>query len=293
MTATAAIVPGGRRPRSMSRRGRWREAMRLVITSLAALAIVGLPLYTVVITALKPVDEARAVTVDLPSRIALFENVATVFDDGEVMRGFLNSVVVTVPTLALTLVLGATAAWVFGRARDRTPRFLYYLVLTGIMLPPAIVSTIRVLGAMNLGGIQLGLVLFYVGTQLGGAIFLMTGFVKGIPFELEEAARIDGASAPRILWSIIIPALRPAILVSGVFLMLTVWNDFFYAFFILRDPDDRTMPLGLYGFAAANMFQFNWSLIFTYILLTSIPILVVFLAAQKRIVAGLLGGVGK
>ncbi|MCY7413687.1 MAG: carbohydrate ABC transporter permease [Salinibacterium sp.] len=274
-------------------RTRALTVVRLTVTWIAAIALVGIPLYVIVLTALKPADEARSVNIDLPSRIGLLENLAIVIGDGEALRGFINSCIVTVPAIVVTLLLAASAAWIFGRARHRVPRVLYYLVITGIMLPPAIVATIRVLGVVGLDGTQLGLILFYCGTQIGGAVFLMTGFVKGIPYEMEEAARIDGASALRILWSIILPSLRPVILVAGVYLMLTVWNDFFYAFFILRDPDHRTMPLGLYGFAAANMFQFNWSLIFTYVLLTSIPIVVAFLIAQKRIVSGLLGGIGK
>lgn len=287
---TAPSIP---RRGSQARRERRLTTIRLIATWAAALSLVGIPLYVIILTALKPVEEARSVTITLPTRIGFFDNLATVLDDGDALRGFINSCIVTMPALAVTLLLAATAAWVFGRARTRMPRFLYYLVITGIMLPPAIVATIRVLGVVGIEGTQLGLILFYCGTQIGGAVFLMTGFVKGIPYEMEEAARLDGASALRILWSVILPSLRPVILVSGVYLMLTIWNDFFYAFFILRDPGDRTMPLGLYGFAAANMFQYNWSLIFTYVLLTSLPVVIAFLFAQKRIVSGLLGGVGK
>ncbi|WP_308798204.1 carbohydrate ABC transporter permease [Agromyces silvae] len=277
----------------LARRRRRREGLRLSLTLIAALALVGLPLYVLVITAMKPVDEARRVTIDPPTQFAFFDNLATVLEDGTALRGFINSCIVAVPTILITLLLAACAAWVFGRSRSRKLNILYYVVITGIMLPPAIIPTVRVLQTLGLDGNHVGLIFFYCGTQLGAAVFLITGFVKGVPYELEEAARLDGAGPLRVFWSVILPSLRPAVLVSGVYLTLTVWNDFFYAYFVLSTPAQRTMPLGLYGYASANLFQYNWGLVFSYVLLTSVPIVIVFLLAQKRIVSGLLGGAGK
>lgn len=267
--------------------------MRVALTSLAVLLVVGLPLGVVLLTSVKPLDEATVVNLSLPSRFAFFENVAAIFEQADVVRAFGNSMLITVPTIIVTLFLAALAAWVFARTRSRLPRILYYLMIAGIMLPPAVISTIRVLDTAGLNSSYLGISLFYIGTQMGAAIFLITGFVKGIPEEIEEAARMDGASALRVFVSIILPMLRPILLVAGVSLTLLVWNDFFYAFFILGDPALRTMPLELYGFASANAYQYNWGLIFTYVVMTSLPLLILFLVAQRHIVSGLLGGAGK
>ena len=158
------------------------------------------------------------------------------------------------------------------------------------MLPPAIVTTLKVLDTLGLAGTQAGLILFYCGSQLSIAIFLMTGFIKGIPFEMEEAARIDGAGTFRVFWSIILPSLRPVLLTTGIILTLFIWNDFLTPFFLLPSTDQQTLPLGLYNFASANQYELNWNLIFTQVLLVSLPLLIVYVIAQRKVVSGLLGG---
>lgn len=258
--------------------------------SLAAVVIVVFPLYLLVLTVLKPTSEAHSVNMRLPTRIAFLDNLSTVFSEENAIRGFINSLLITIPSVFLLLFFGAMAAWVFARGRRHPVKAIYYVAISGVMLPPTIVSTLRVLALLHLDGTQIGLILFYVGTQMSIAIFLMTGFVKGIPFEIEEAARIDGAGTLRVFWSVILPALRPVLLTTGVILTLFIWNDFLTPFFLLPNVDQQTLPLGLYNFASANTYELNWNLIFTQVLLVSLPLLVLYIVAQRRIVGGLLGG---
>ncbi|WP_309616965.1 carbohydrate ABC transporter permease, partial [Salinibacterium sp.] len=206
---------------------------------------------------------------------------------------FFNSLLITVPAITLLLLFGSLAAWVFARGRSRTLNAVYYAAISGVMLPPAIVSTLQVLSVLGLSGSRIGLILFYTGTQLSISIFLMTGFVKAIPFEIEEAARLDGAGTLRVFFSVILPSLRPVLLTTGVVLALFIWNDFLTPFFLLPNSREQTMPLGLYNFASANTYELNWNLIFTQVLLVSLPLLIVFIVAQKRIIGGLLGGAVK
>ena len=269
------------------------NAIRLVVLWLFAAIVVLFPLYLAVLTALKPTAEARSVNMKLPTRLEFFDNLATVVSQGNTIQGFFNSLIVTVPAVLLLLFFGSMAAWVFARGRKRTVKALYYVAISGVMLPPTIVSTLRVLEVLHLDGTQIGLISFYSGTQLSISIFLMTGFVKGVPFEIEEAARIDGAGTLRVFWSVILPSLRPVLLTTGVILTLFIWNDFLTPFFLLPDSSDQTLPLGLYNFASANTYELNWNLIFTQVILVSLPLLVLFIAVQKRIVGGLLGGAVK
>ena len=292
-SGTCSNTHRGTGRRRVNRRSRRNTAIRLVALSFGAVVIVVFPLYLLVLTALKPTSEAHSVGMTLPTRIAFLDNLATVFSEGNTIRGLINSVLITIPSVTLLLFFGAMAAWVFARGRRHSVKAIYYIAISGVMLPPTIVSTLRVLAFLHLDGSQVGLILFYSGTQLSIAIFLMTGFVKGIPLEIEEAARIDGAGTLRVFWSIIVPSLRPVLLTTGVILTLFIWNDFLSPFFVLPNTDQQTLPLGLYNFASANTYDLNWNLIFTQVLLVSFPLFVLFIFAQRRIVGGLLGGAVK
>lgn len=254
------------------------------------IVLIGTPLYLALVTASKTGEQAKRVSLEFPDPFVLWENLARVVIDGNGITGLLNSAFVTVPAIVLTLFFGAMAAWVFARGKARPIQALYYLAVAGILLPPSIITTIRVLQATGLYGGQVGLVLFYCGAYMGVAIFLMTGFVKAIPFSLEEAAQLDGAGTLRVFWHVIVPSLRPVLLTSGVFLALGIWNDFFYAYFLLPDPANATLPLGLFNFASANQYELNWNLIFAHAVFTSAPLLILFMFAQRRIISGFLGG---
>jgi raffinose/stachyose/melibiose transport system permease protein len=276
-----------------TRRARHFSALQLVPTWIAALVVVGGPIYLMIATASKPTAEAHSVDASLPTKFDLLHNISTVIDEGNTLSGLLNSVLITVPAVVLLLLFGSMAAWVFARVKSRATTALYFVAISGVMLPPAIVATIKLLSTLGLSGSRIGLILFYGGTQLSIAIFLMTGFVKAIPFEIEEAARIDGAGTWRIYRSIILPSLRPVLLTASIVLTLFIWNDFLTPFFLLSSPGEQTLPLGLYNFASANQYQLNWNFIFTQILLVSLPLLILYISAQRKIVGGLLGGSGK
>lgn len=278
------------RSRSDKSRARATSALRFSILWVVALVVVLGPMVLIVITALKPTDEAHSVNLRLPTRVEFWQNLHTVLTEGNVVQGFLNSLLISVPSILLLLFFGSMCAWVFARSKKRSVKVIYYIAISGIMLPPTIVTTLRVLDAIGLSDTQIGLILFYAGTQLSIAIFLMTGFVKSIPIELEEAASIDGAGTLRVYWSIILPSLRPVLLTTAVILSLVIWNDFMTPFFLLPNQSEQTLPLGLYNFASANTYELNWNLIFTQIMLVSMPLLILYLVAQRRIVSGLLSG---
>ena len=258
-----------------------------------AVLLVGFPFWFVVVTAGKDSQSSRLLSAAPPANWHLLENLGTVVRDGQAARGFLNSCLVTAPAIVLTLLLGAAAAWIFARTTNKLVGALYYVAISGILLPPAVVSSVSVLRVLGLDGTRTGLVLFYFGMYFSLSVFLMTGFVKSIPMEIEDAARIDGCSTLRMFGSIILPMLRPILWTTGIFLMLQIWNDFFYAFFLLRGETRHTLPLGLYAFASAQQHELNWNLIFADVLLVSAPILAVFLIGQRGIVRGLMAGIGK
>ncbi|CAN5575139.1 carbohydrate ABC transporter permease [soil metagenome] len=268
-------------------------ARRVGLLAFAFVAVV-LPLWLVLVNSLKVGGEANALGLGLPQEWAATENYGTVFFDGEFVRGLGNTLLVAIPTIVIVVVLGGLASWAIARSRRRAATLLYYLSISGVLIPPAIVTSIAVLRALGVHGTHLGLVLFYSGIFMAFAVFLVTGFVKTIPFELEEAARIDGAGSMTIFFRVIFPLMAPISVTAGFILLLFMWNDFWYAFFMLSGPEKRTLVLGLFNFVSGIQYQIRWNLVFANVILVSIPLVVVFVLAQRRIVAGLLGtGGGK
>lgn len=276
----------------MSRRTRGRILLLAKYGTLSVIAFVLViaPFWVVLVNSFKTYGEAQRMGLGLPSEWAIVENYREVFDKADVLNGLRNSLLVTVSSIAALILLGAGAAWVFARSTRRLDRAAYYLVVLGIFIPPAVVTTIAMLRTVGLYGGHPGLVVFYLGAFLPLTIFLMTGFIRSIPIELEDAARIDGCGHLGVFLRIILPLLKPVIATAVVLLMILIWNEFFWGFFALKGTANNTLPLGLYYVQSQAQYQIRWNLVFTHIVLVSVPLLVVYVVAQRRIMSGLTGG---
>jgi raffinose/stachyose/melibiose transport system permease protein len=263
------------------------------VTLVVAAVTIGIPLWLVAVTSVKPQAEAIKPNLSLPQHMQAAENYRQTFDEGKIVQGFVNSVLVVVPSVVLVLLLGAGAAWVFARRKGRLVGTLYALSISGLLLPPAVITIVMELRQLGLAGTQLGMIAVYTGMYLSTSIFFMTGFIRNLPEELEEAARMDGASPPRVFFQVILPLLRPVIATATIMVMLFAWSDIFYAFFVLGGGEKATLPLNLYQVANAQLYLNNWHLVFAYVVMMSLPMVAVFVIAQRRIVAGITSGAVK
>ncbi|TDC71736.1 carbohydrate ABC transporter permease [Streptomyces hainanensis] len=270
----------------------WRWVRPAVVVGLAALAV-GVPLWLVLATAAKPQAEAVRPNLDPPDAWQPGRNYSDALSEGEMLRGLVNSLLVIVPAVLLVLVLGAGAAWVFARRRGRLVAAAYAVCVSGLLLPPAIITIVLQLRQLGLAGTRPGMIAVYTAMYLSTSIFFMTGFIRSIPHELEEAARIDGAGPLRVFVRVVLPLLRPVIATATIMVMLYAWSDVFYAFFVLGGGDAATLPINLYQVASAQLYLNNWHLIFAYVVLMSLPMIAVFLVAQRRIVSGITSGAVK
>jgi raffinose/stachyose/melibiose transport system permease protein len=262
---------------------------RAVLLAVALLVGVALPAWIVIVNSIKPSGEAQHVSVALPSRVS-FDAFAMVLNEGKLLLGYANSFAILVATLLLLLTFGSVTAWVLARTRRRIGRLAYYLAVAGIAVPPAVVTSVWVLRSIGLYGDRPGIVLFYTATFLSLTIFLIAGFVRSIPIELEEAARIDGCSWFDVFARVVAPLLVPVLTTATIVLSVFIWNEFFYAFFLLNGSERATVPLGLYTVASQGLFQLRWNVIFAHVILASIPMVVLFTLGQRRIMSGLLSG---
>jgi raffinose/stachyose/melibiose transport system permease protein len=279
------------RPAAGGRTGTWRT-LQPVVALLAVVVLIGMPLWIVVVTAGKTQGEALNPNLALPTTWQYLENFSAVWDQGRLPAGFFGSLLIMVPAVIGVLVLGSLASWVLARRSTRRYAVLYALAISGIVLPPAVVTIVLLLRQLGLAGTAVGMIGVYMGMYMSTVIFFVTGFVRTIPHELEEAARVDGAGPLRVFGTIILPLLVPVLSTATILICLYVWNDVFYAFFVVGGRLD-TLPLNLFQVASAGLYLDNWHLIFAYVILMSLPLLVVFIVAQRKIISGITSGAVK
>lgn len=268
------------------------QTLHALIVIFVTVTLLGIPLWMIIVTAGKSQQEAVIPNMSLPQDWQLLENFQTVITDGEMLKAFTGSVIVTAPSVFISLLFGAMAAWILARRTSKGMAAIYALFISGVILPPSVITIMMLLRYMGLAGSATGMISVYVGIYLSIVIFFITGFVRTIPPSLEESARIDGASPHRIFFSIIFPLLRPTLASATILIVLYIWNDVFYALFILSGKMN-TLPLNLYKVASAGEHLNNWHLIFAYIILMTLPLLIIFILGQRRIISGITGGAVK
>lgn len=276
----------------VNKRSKTGTIVHAVLVVLVMLVLLGVPFWLLIVTAGKSQAEAIRPTMSLPNHWQLLQNFSTVITDGKMVKAFFGSVIVTVPSVFLALLLGSMASWVLARRATKPMTVVYALSISGLVLPPAVVTVMMLLKIIGLSGTALGMIGVYVGIYLSTVIFFVTGFIRTIPISLEEAARMDGASPMRIFFTIILPLLGPTLATATILVTLYIWNDVFYSLFILSGKMDL-LPLNLYNVASAGLYLNNWHLIFAYIILMSLPLLIIFALAQRKIISGITGGAVK
>jgi multiple sugar transport system permease protein len=257
-----------------------------LVTALAVLAVLWLaPLVWAVLTSLK--YEADTTTVPLevvPERGFTLEAYTTVLTNGNLVTWFFNSTVVTLVVTVLTVALCAAAAYGFSRMRFRGRRVLFALTVAGIMVPPQIliVPLYRQMVAWGLADTYLGIILPQL--VVPAMVFILKKFFDGIPHELEEAARMDGAGSLRIFLQIVLPLSRSILAAVAIFVFIHAWNNFLWPFIITSDPGLMTLPVGLVQ--VQSSFGVRYAQVMASAILAGLPLVVAFMLFQRQIVRG-------
>ena len=274
---------------ALQRPSRIFQPLAVLLTMIFSL---GVPFWVIIVTAGKSAVEARQPNLALPSNWEFSKNISSTFSEGNMGIASLGSLLLLIPSVFGVLLLGAMASWVLARRKTRGLSIAYTIGISGVIVPPAIVPIVLLLKQIGLQGTPLGLIGVYIGMYMSTVIFFITGFIRTIPIELEEAARVDGANPMRVFFRIIFPLLGPVIATATILVSLFIWNDVFYALFVVGGRLD-TLPLNLYQVASSGLYLQNWNLIFSYILLMTLPMLLVFIFAQRRIISGVTSGAVK
>jgi raffinose/stachyose/melibiose transport system permease protein len=257
-----------------------------ILTSL----IMVIPVYLIAINALKSSAQASSMGVDLPTAIHL-ENFSTVIENGKLVTSFFNSMLYASCSTALGTFFAAMAAFVLSRNRTPLNRFLYFFLIMGIALPINFFTLTKMMQVTHLINTKPGIIILYAATQIPFAVFLMYGFIESIPRELDEAAIIDGCGPIQLFVQVILPLLTPVLVTVGILSFLGVWNDFLLPLYYLNSSANWPMTLAVYNFFGRE--QQNWNLVSADILLTILPVIVIYLIGQRFILSGLTSGAVK
>lgn len=250
-----------------------------------------IPLALILFNSLKTSKAASEMNLKLPAFPIPFESFSTVIEKGKLAASFLNSCIYSIGSVTLCAILAAAASYVLCRNRTKLNHIIYMFIVLGITMPINYVALIKVMTVLHLMNSRLGIVLLYTAMQLPFSVFLIHGFVARIPVELDEAAVIDGCSPIRLFVSIILPLLKPALATVIVLTFLNTWNEFVSPLYFLSSSSKWPMTLSVYNFF--GMYFKDWNLVCADIMLTSVPVIVVYLLGQKYIVSGMTAGAVK
>lgn len=271
---------------------RWNWLRALVALVLAALFF--MPLYIVLAGVFKPTDEIVGNPLGLPLQPTL-ANLETVLGrpDGLYWSSLVNSLQITTISIVFATIISAMLAHYLVRSRSWIARATLVVLLCGLMVPPAVVlqPITEILRLLGLNGTLAGLVLVNIGYYLPFGVFVLMGFIRGIPIELEEAAQLDGASRFRVFWQVVFPLLRPATASCLIFFGVWIWNDFLNPLIILGPAAGTTVTVGLYRSIGERAADYGG--VFAFMVLASLPIIVLYVVLQRHFIKGLTGGATK
>jgi raffinose/stachyose/melibiose transport system permease protein len=268
----------------------WTVGIIAIIVSVVVFIV---PFVFVVLQASKSPSDASTLAFSWPKQWQFLANLRAVLatNGGLIWRAFLNSAILTVTSVTLTVILAAMAGYVLARRKTRWNWVVNFFVLAGLIVPPAVVPTIWVLQHLHLFGTLPGMILIEATFGLSFSILLFRAFVGTIPRELDEAAVLDGAGPFTLFFRVVLPLLRPVVVTVGVVMAVTVFNDFAGPLYFLPGNEHATVQLTLFTFQSQNLSFYN--LLFMDVLLITIPPLIAYILANRQLVAGLTSGAVK
>jgi multiple sugar transport system permease protein/raffinose/stachyose/melibiose transport system permease protein len=251
--------------------------------------VILMPFFWMMSVSLKPATEPFAIPARLWPEHPTFDNYVTAFRP-EFRTYFLNSLVVSLSTVAITVTLGLLAAYSFTRNQSKALLALMTLVISAQMFPSSaiIIPIYRLMKAADLLNTYASLIIAYVTITLPVAIWMLRSFLARLPIELDEAAALDGAGPLRAFFLIIVPLSTPGIIATAVFVLIVTWQEFLFALSFTSTKDMRTLPVGMNDFI--GQYGIRYGELMASSVLVSLPIVAVFFLLQRQFVSGLTAG---
>ena len=280
-------------PTPLDKRGPMAKPLYQAVLPVALIAWL-LPLLAVAIFSVKPgADFTNANYWGMPSSFDFVENYGQVFFNSDMPRYLLNSFMITVPTVVGAVALSAMAGFALGIYRFKANIWIFFMFVAGNFVPFQILMVpVRDLTLdMGLYNTKLGLVLFHVAFQTGFCTLFMRNFIRALPYELIEAARVEGISEIRIFWYVVLPLMKPALAALSVLIFTFIWNDYFWAVVLTQGPESQPVTAGITAFNSE--FRAMYHLMSAGSIVAALPPVAMFFLMQKHFIAGLTLGAVK
>ncbi|GBF77571.1 hypothetical protein PA598K_06127 [Paenibacillus sp. 598K] len=255
----------------------------------AALAMFLFPFLLVVMNSFKRTQDFVQNPLALPSSLT-FANYSYAFDSMGFLRAFGNSMLITVISVLLILLFASMTGYLFVRFKWKLNGILFFIMLASMALPFQVlmIPLVMVYGQFDLLNSKTTLLFLYAGFGIPFGVFTFHGFIKGIPYELEESAFIEGSSRLRTFFQIILPLLKPVMMTLIVLDVLWIWNDYLLPSLVLLSPEHRTLPLSTYAFFSS--YSVDYGPLMAGLVMTIIPVLAMYLMLQNHIIKGITQG---
>jgi ABC-type glycerol-3-phosphate transport system permease component len=266
--------------------------LALMLLQLLLATVVLLPFFWMISVSLKPPTEPFAIPARLWPDDPTIDNYITAFRP-EFRTYFLNSLVVSLSTVAITVSLGLLAAYSFTRGQLAAISALIGLVVLAQMFPHSaiIIPIYKMMRGANLLNTYWSLILAYVSVTLPVAIWMLRGFLLKLPAALEESAAVDGATPMRVFWDIVVPLSRPGLIATSVYVLIVTWQEFLFALSFTSTKEMRTLPVGLNDFI--GQYGIRYGELMASSVMVSLPVMAVFFFLQRYFVAGITAGAVK
>ncbi len=273
---------------SMNRETRVRTILLTLLATFGAVLFLG-PFYFVAINSVKDYGDILRNAAALPTSIE-FENYVIGYQISNFLRAFLNSLYITSISLVFMVFVGATAAWRMVRRPHKFSKILFGLFVVAMVIPfqSVMIPLMRIVQIFNLLNSRNGLIVIYLGLGMPFTVFLLHGFARSVPLELEESAYLDGASTVRIFVSIVLPLLKSMLATVTILQAFWIWNDFLLPLLILFDNRLQTIPIAIFGFFGQYTDQWDYAL--ATLVMGIAPIVTFFIFMQRFIIRGVIAG---
>jgi multiple sugar transport system permease protein len=253
-----------------------------------------LPLIAVALFSMKPAaDFTNGNYWGVPSSFEFFNNYGRVFFESDMPRYMLNSFLITIPTVLGAIALSAMTGFALGVYKFNGNLLIFFMFIAGNFVPFQILMVpVRDLTvSMNLYDTKTGLILFHIAFQTGFCTLFMRNFIRQLPFELIEAARVEGVAEWRIFWYVVLPLMKPALAALAVLIFTFIWNDYFWAVVLTQGPDSQPVTAGITSFN--SQFRAAYHLMSAGSIVAALPPVLMFFLMQKHFIAGLTLGAVK
>lgn len=247
------------------------------------------PFIFVLINSFKERKDVVSNPLGLPSNFGL-SNYIEAFDRMNYGPAFINTFIITFFSVMILIIFSSMTAYIFVRKKWKFNKFVFFFMILSMIIPfqGIMIPLVKIYGSLGMLNSKWALIYMYLGFGSSLSVFMYHGFIKSIPIELEEAAMIDGASRFKTFWRIVFPNLKPITVTISTLIILWIWNDFLLPSLVLISPNERTLQLSTYSFYGSH--TMNYGLSMAALMLSILPVLIIYFFLQKSIIGGVLQG---